>query len=148
MSAIINNTTAQKQMREGIAKQICDRVECTTLLCLRDILECSGVWSIHHSGIYFLYNKDYELIYIGKIGFDGQSSLQKRMREHKSDSWFNEVRYVRFRRFPQMGDKQLSVAERLAIMYMEQPIYNDKNTSVSGLNEFNWSSLFLSENDA
>jgi hypothetical protein len=44
-----------------------------------------------------------------------------------------------------MGDVQLSVAERLSIMYMEQPVYNDKDTSVAGLKEFDWTPFFLSD---
>ena len=145
MSVTSGNLIEQKQNRDAIASQICKRIESSTLLDINSVLECAGTWSNHHSGIYFLYNNYYELIYIGKIGFGGQNNLQKRMREHRSDSWFAEVRYARFCKFPQMGDVQLSVAERLSIIYMGQPVYNDKDTSVAGLKEFNWTPFFLSD---
>lgn len=82
------------------------------------------------NGIYFLYNKEQEIIYIGKVGYGKKTSFYKRMYEHgsgahRNKSWFDECTGFKFKRFVNATIEDLAVIERLMIYKQGQPKYND-----------------------
>lgn len=88
----------------------------------------------YKSGLYFLYNNVNECIYIGKVGNGETASLYMRMvgngnGSHKINDirWYSQVTYGYWHKFS-LADDELSILERLAIIGMDQPIYNDNDT--------------------
>lgn len=82
-------------------------------------------------GLYYLYDKDYGIIYIGKIGNRKGTSFYSRMfghggGAHKKQSWYKEVVKCKFHRFDNFNDSEIELLERLAIQ-KHQPNYNDKD---------------------
>ena len=82
------------------------------------------------NGIYFLYNSDNEVIYVGKVGRGESTSFAHRMYLHGTGAhchkpWFTECRAFRFKAFPNLSEEDLRVIERLMIHKKNQPIYND-----------------------
>lgn len=82
------------------------------------------------NGIYFLYDKNNKVIYVGKAGDGSDTSFYHRMYKngnsaHCNKPWFNEVEMFRFKSFPNLTDKELRKIERLMIYAKNQPIYND-----------------------
>ena len=82
------------------------------------------------NGIYFLYNQNNEVIYVGKVGNGRFTSFYRRLYGHGSGAhnrkdWFKEVKNFRFKSFCKLNDKQLNQIERLMIFAKNQPAYND-----------------------
>ena len=83
----------------------------------------------HKKGLYFLYNKEKDCIYVGKVGDGLFTSFYHRMYghgwgAHKRQPWYENVVYAKWHKFDLTGDK-LALIERLAIVGMGQPVYND-----------------------
>ena len=82
------------------------------------------------NGIYFLYDKNEKVIYVGKVGNGENTSFYDRMYGHGggahcNKSWFKEVEKFKFKSFPNLEDDELIKIERLMIYAKNQPIYND-----------------------
>lgn len=83
------------------------------------------------NGIYFLYNDDGIVIYVGMTGKDKTSSFYMRMYGNGNSAhccnkpWSTEIKKFRFKSFPNLNKKELKVIERLMIYKNNQPIYND-----------------------
>lgn len=82
------------------------------------------------NGIYFLYNKDDIIIYVGKFGKGNDTSFYHRMYRHGDGAhcnkpWFNKVEKFKVKEFPKLDDKELSQVERLMIYAKGQPAFND-----------------------
>ena len=82
------------------------------------------------NGIYFLYNNDDIVIYVGMVGNGSDTSFAHRMYlhgsgAHKEESWFEEAKKFRFKCFPELDKIQLQQLERLMIYAKHQPKYND-----------------------
>ena len=82
------------------------------------------------NGIYFLYNNNDEVIYVGIAGNGDSTSFFHRMyghgnRAHEKDPWFSECKKYRFCSFPRALNEDLRVMERLMIFKKGQPKYND-----------------------
>lgn len=97
---------------------------------MHDRSKCGG--KDFKCGLYFLYDANDQLIYIGQISNKDNTSLYHRMVGHgdgshsKKDSrWYSKVAYGKFHQFKGLSQKQLNQIERLAISGMNQPIYND-----------------------
>ena len=89
-------------------------------------------------GLYYLYDKNDEIIYIGKVGSGGQTSFYSRMIGHGSGAhnkqeWYKEVVKCKFHRFDNFNDSEIELLERLAIQ-KHCPKYNDKNLSKEVIN--------------
>jgi hypothetical protein len=76
------------------------------------------------------------------VGRGIRSGMEEASRRKKP--WFKHVKFVRFHKFPSVGEAKLDIAERLSIMVAGQPIFNDKDTSIRRLKEFEWGDLMLS----
>lgn len=92
-----------------------------------------GRTTLYKGGLYFLYDDQDEIIYIGKIGDTSETSLYDRVFGHTSGShrvqdsrWYPFVKYGKFHRFSGLNDDELYIIERLAIAGMNHPIYNDR----------------------
>lgn len=82
------------------------------------------------NGIYFLYDENDIVIYVGKCGGGKTTSFYHRMYLHGNGAhcnkdWFKYAKKFRFKTFPNLESKVLSKVERLMIYAMNQPIYND-----------------------
>ena len=133
-------------LRKSIADTIFAKISVTEPFAIDEIMRPCGKHDYHQSGLYILYDDSDTILYIGQVQPEKNSSLRKRMQEHsRVDYWFDKVRVVRFRPFPYISQSQLDIAERLLIMHSGQPPYNDKDTSVEKLNEYNWSDVMLSD---
>lgn len=82
------------------------------------------------NGIYFLYDKDNIVIYIGMVGDGDNTSFYHRVYGHGNGShckkeWFDEVNSFRFKSFPKLEIEELRLIERLMIYIKKQPKYND-----------------------
>lgn len=80
--------------------------------------------------IYFLYDKNDVVIYVGMVGSGYNTSFYHRMYghgsgAHKEKEWFKEVKKFRVKSFPNLEDEELKKIERLMIYAKNQPIYND-----------------------
>ena len=81
-------------------------------------------------GIYFLYNDNDVVIYVGKVGNGKHTSFYKRMYGHGNSAhcnkpWFNQAKKFRFKKFPNLINEEILKIERLMIYAKNQPIYND-----------------------
>lgn len=136
---------AEDDIRMSVASKIFSKVAAARRLTIDEVICPCGKCDYHQCGLYILYGDCDDILYVGQIKPDKDSSLRVRMQKHKcTDAWFGKVRSVRFRPFPYLGPMQLDVAERLLIMSSRQPPYNDKDTSVEKLNEYNWDDVMLS----
>ena len=84
-------------------------------------------------GLYYLYDKNDEIIYIGKVGSGGRTSFYSRMIGHGNGAhikqkWYKEVVKCKFHRFDNFNDSEIELLERLAIQ-KHQPKHNDKDLS-------------------
>ena len=132
--------------RKLIVDAISTRIFAAKRFAIDEIMRACGKYDYHQSGLYILYDDIDTILYVGQIQHEKDSSLRKRIQEHnRVDYWFDKVRFVRFRPFPYLCQGQLDIAERLLIMNSGQPPYNDKNTSVEKLDEYNWSAEMLSD---
>lgn len=82
------------------------------------------------NGIYFLYDENEIVIYVGKCGNGDHTSFYDRIYGHGNGAhcrkeWFNSVKKFRFKAFPNLESDALSKVERLMIYANNQPIYND-----------------------
>ena len=83
------------------------------------------------NGIYFLYNTENNIVYVGLAGNGKYTSFYHRMyghgnSAHNKEPWFhNECKKYRFYRFPNAIYDDLKVIERLMIFKKGQPKYND-----------------------
>lgn len=98
-----------------------------------------GRKSNYKCGLYFLYNKNDEVVYIGKSGNGKETSLYDRIKghgngAHNKKDWYSDVEYGKFHKFEKLNNKQLQIIERLAIYNMGQPKYNDKLISEADIN--------------
>lgn len=83
------------------------------------------------NGIYFLYDKDDIVIYVGMTGDGKTASFYSRIYKngnsaHCNKPWFSEVKKFRFKSFSRLEKEELILIERLMIYKNNQPIYNDK----------------------
>lgn len=88
-------------------------------------------YSAAKKGIYFLYNDDNDVIYVGMVGDGKNTSFYHRMYAHGNGAhckkaWFNEVKKFRFKSFPSIKKSELVLIERLMIYKNKQPKYNDR----------------------
>ena len=94
-------------------------------------------------GVYFLYNTNKEIIYIGKVGTKKKTSLYHRMKGHGSgahnkQSWYAEVDFGKYIIFDKLNDFEIEVIERLCIMYNpNKDNYNDKYFNDTIIDEIN-----------
>lgn len=82
------------------------------------------------NAIYFLYDKENIVIYVGKVGKGKKTSFAHRMYlhgngAHCNKSWFNEVERFKVKEFKNLSAKELSYIERLMIYAKRQPKFND-----------------------
>lgn len=82
------------------------------------------------NGIYFLYDKNETVIYVGKCGNGIYTSFYHRMYGHGygahcKKKWFKCAEKFRFKAFPNLDKDELKKVERLMIYANNQPIYND-----------------------
>ncbi|MBM7453812.1 hypothetical protein JN09_001145 [Acholeplasma morum] len=88
-----------------------------------------GVNSEYKNGIYFLYDKDEQVVYIGKVGNGKSTSLYSRLTGHGSGShkveyWWKEIVKCKFKSFQDLTNRELNQIERLAIN-KKGPKFND-----------------------
>lgn len=82
------------------------------------------------NGIYFLYNENDIVIYVGKVGKGNDTSFASRMYLHGNSAhchkiWFDKVKKFRFKSFPNLNSKEINKIERLMIYAKNQPAFND-----------------------
>lgn len=82
------------------------------------------------NGIYFLYDQDGIVIYVGMTGNGETASFYSRMYKngnsaHYNKPWFSEVKKFRFKSFSKLDKEELILIERLMIYKNNQPRYND-----------------------
>ena len=123
-----------------IALFICNIVSSKERIDIHNIESSNCGTSEYSKGIYFLYNEQDEVIYVGMTYADNQS-LHKRINgngngAHNRKTWFKEVCYVKFHRFG-YSKEQLALAERIAINEMG-PRYNDETLTREHLSKFKW----------
>lgn len=86
----------------------------------------------NRQGLYFLYNADDKIIYIGKVGPGKRTSLFHRMKGHGSGAhnkqkWYKEVKYGHYINLPNLNIDELEKLERICIQCNENHNnYNDK----------------------
>lgn len=94
------------------------------------------------NGIYFLYDENETVIYVGQCGDKTYTSFYHRMYGHGDGShsvhkWFNAVKKFRFKTFPNLDKDELKKVERLMIYANNQPIYNDCYISKDDIKNIN-----------
>lgn len=97
-----------------------------------------GIKTNFKLGLYYLYDANDNIIYIGKVGSGEQTSFYSRMighgsGAHKKQEWYNEVKKCKFHRFDNFNDSEIELLERLAIQ-KHSPKYNDKILSEEVIN--------------
>ena len=121
-------------MEEELAKKICDMIEKQSTMSLKKMTEPyqKGTKKDFKQGLYFLYDSNEDLIYIGMVGNYKSTSLRDRLVGHGSgahkvlhSSWYNEIEKGRFLKFETLDELELTIIERVAIRY-KKPKYNDK----------------------
>ncbi len=88
-------------------------------------------YSNSKKGIYFLYNKNNDVIYVGMVGEGKSTSFYHRMYLHGNGAhckkiWFNEVEKFRFKIFPNKKKREIFLILILMIYKNKQPKYNDR----------------------
>ena len=129
-------------MKRKLMEKICELVDKGPSLSLTQMESKQCKTDEDKKGLYFLYNKENQCIYVGKVGGGIYTSLFHRMvghywgsHKHKDSRWYSSIAYGKWYRFNIEG-KELSLIERLAIYSKGQPIYNDcdtDETSLSGI---------------
>ena len=119
----------KKQKLQGIIDKLIDT---------KDFIYIGEVNSKSHGtktsfklGLYYLYDANDKIIYIGKVGSGDQTSFYSRMighgnGAHKAQDWYNEVVKCKFYRFDIFNDSEIELLERLSIQ-KHHPKYNDKD---------------------
>ena len=121
--------------RKKLIKKICKEVLNDGKLSIQKMQSCTECHrEKYKSGLYFLYNNKKKCIYVGMVGNGNNVSLYMRMIGNGSGShatkdsrWYFHVAYGYWHKFD-LSDSELATLERLAIVGMKQPIYNDKDT--------------------
>lgn len=126
--------------RDEFAKKIISEVEKTKKI-TKNNMEDSKQYGVgknslnecgSRQGVYFLYNSDDKIIYIGKVGTGKRTSLYQRMKghgggAHSQQSWYNEVEYGKYKIFDKLNDSEIEIIERVCILYnRNKHNYNDK----------------------
>lgn len=93
------------------------------------------------NGIYFLYDENNNVIYVGKVGNGLRTSFYDRMHGHGSGaldkkSWFSEINTFRFKSFQGLNKKQLLQVKRL-MLCAKQPKYNYCHTIENNIDAIN-----------
>lgn len=125
----------RKQITEKIVKVVSNE----------EPLEIKLINSANHhkddykNGLYFLLNKEKEVIYVGLVSDAKTASLYMRLigngsGAHSMKDWYSEVEFVKFHKFP-YENEQLKIAERLAIQKL-CPVYNDVATDQKTLDKY------------
>ncbi len=134
-------------MREKIVSYLCEKILGEDDISKPDLesSEFCGRGTNYKKGIYFLFNKNDQVIYVGHIKDQKSTSLYDRIKGHGSGShsnsyWYTEVEKGKFLRFNNLTNEELLLIERLSIFGMNQPIFNDKDTSEKNL--FNLHKIF------
>lgn len=93
----------------------------------------SAAYYPNRQGIYFLYNSENVIVYVGKIGTGASTSLYHRMSghgsgAHKKQDWYvNDVCNGKYLNLPNMDDFEIEVIERICIQFNPNTDnYNDK----------------------
>ena len=116
-----------------IAERICAQVSLADMIKVGEITYSSHSGEGFKNGLYFVYDKSKNVIYIGMISNGKRTSLYDRFKGHgsgchKHSTWYNQACTVRFCHFKDLNAKQLRLAERVAI-FAKLPVGNDGNTS-------------------
>lgn len=118
---------------KSITKNICTKIKTAPLVDIDAITRknCNG--KDCKNGLYFVYDKNDVVIYVGKISNAKNTSLYMRFvghgaGAHKNDAWYETAKKVRFMQFPEMDNEMLELAERLVILF-KRPSRNDADTS-------------------
>lgn len=119
--------------RDEIAEKICKLVEAEKPIYVKDISRSIHREDAFKQGLYFIYDSNWRIVYIGMVSDKDSASLYMRIRgngkaSHSKKDWWREDYVVKFHKFEKYSNEQLAIAERLAIIKKNQPIYNDKNT--------------------
>ena len=137
--------------RETFCKKIIEKIEKLEKISKND-MECSSKYGRglkafndekHRQGIYFLYNSNDQIIYIGKVGTGCSTSLYDRMSGHGSGAhnkqqWYKEVVYGKYIIFKHLNDSEIEIVERLCIVCNpNKKNYNDKVFDDTVLDEIN-----------
>ena len=137
--------------RETFWKKIIEKIEKLEKISKND-MECSSKYGRglkafnddeHRQGIYFLYNSNNQIIYIGKVGTGCSTSLYDRMSGHGSGAhnkqkWYKEVEYGKYIIFKHLNDSEIEIVERLCIVWNpNKDNYNDKVFDNTVLDEIN-----------
>ena len=131
----------QKSVKE-IALWICNAVASESEIEVSSLKSSIHGREEYSHGLYFLYNAQKEVVYVGMTHAKKQS-LFRRINgngsgAHKNKNWFSNVCYVKFYPFDGYSKEQLKLAERLAIREME-PMYNDETMTIENVSQFTWS---------
>lgn len=82
-------------------------------------------------GIYFVFNKNNKIIYVGYIGSGASTSLYDRFKGHGLGShykqcWFMDIAYIKYLNLPDFSVIELQKLERVCIKFNKHINYNDK----------------------
>lgn len=119
--------------RNDLYDEICRRVENEQFIKLVEITsKTHGRNTNYKKGLYFLYDSGNVVVYVGVIHGLPNTSLYDRIRGHaggchQRKSWYKYVAGVKFLRIDKISKNALDVAERLAIIGMKNPIFNDRS---------------------
>lgn len=88
-------------------------------------------------GLYFLFDKTDNMIYVGKIGNGKRTSLYSRMKghgngAHAKQSWYEEIDYGYYLNLPNLTVDEIEKLERICIQFNKnRNNYNDKYITAS-----------------
>ena len=123
--------------RSALMKAICDILCAEPLVSLKDLCRFKHGNDEHTNGLYAIYNRRNEILYVGKVGC-GETSAYDRIQSHlSSDTWVDDEGSFRFRQFESLQEEQLVIAERLAIQYFRPPC-NDLVTTQDRIDRWWW----------
>lgn len=130
-------------MRDEIAKHIICAVQNEPSIPASNISRRTHHNSNYKNGLYFIYNSNDEIIYVGCISNEKTSSLYMRIigngkSAHVNKDWWKHANHIKFHKFEDYNKTQLFIAERLAIHKTNQPPYNDIDTSHNNLSQYSW----------
>lgn len=123
--------------RADLARKICRLIDREQMVSLKDLNRFKHGNDEHKNGLYAIYNRYKEILYIGKVG-DGMTSAYNRILSHKNRAeWVDKEGFFRFCEFESLQDEQLAIAERLAIQFFHAPC-NDKVTMQDKIDCWQW----------
>lgn len=126
--------------RDEFAKAVLKKINSTELkeINKEEIMKNGGTCK---NGIYFIYDENENILYVGMVSDKKTASLKARFYDngnsaHCNKYWFEKyAKFYRFYSFPKASEAELELIERLMIYINNQPVYNDKDTSESA-NDF------------